>query len=266
MLLELARHWQTIIGILSRKEYGHLSNTDFMKSTPKDASLEPRVVKLETGLERLAEDMRDLVKVVRDQGSGVEQEIHKLSVLITQASGPRKTDWQMLISLAFLIIAILGAVIFPLNQTVQENKQDIHTMQSVFREHQLLPMHPVGDVRVSNIDKRYDEIASANRSNIQDLDKKLQRESELLMADIRSQIATVGTRYDKEIQNLGDRLVGRLNAYDQSVLDSNKRDLEELRQWRAKAMGLASPQSEVPLIPKIIQPIPSEKTLGIPVK
>jgi hypothetical protein len=84
--------------------------------------LEPRVTKLEVGLDRLTSDVKDLAGIVRSQGVAVEGEIQKLVVAVTEASAPRKTDWPTLISLAFLILALGGAVFYPLNATVSEIK------------------------------------------------------------------------------------------------------------------------------------------------
>lgn len=84
--------------------------------------LEPRVAKLETGLEILTRDVSSLAGIVREQGRNIEGEIQKLAVAVTQAAAPKKTDWATLISLAFLIIALGSAVFYPLNSQVQEMK------------------------------------------------------------------------------------------------------------------------------------------------
>ena len=98
-------------------------------------NLEPRVAQVEAGLGRLTEDMRELAGIVRTQGQQVESEIQKLVVAVTQASGPRKTDWSMLISLAFLIMALGSAVFWPLNQTAENNKNEIKDLQIKVEDH-----------------------------------------------------------------------------------------------------------------------------------
>jgi hypothetical protein len=92
--------------------------------------LEPRVAKLETGLEILTRDVSSLAGIVRDQGRNIEGEIQKLAVAVTQAGAPKKTDWATLISLAFLIIALGSAVFYPLNSQVQEIKEREAVFQS----------------------------------------------------------------------------------------------------------------------------------------
>lgn len=86
--------------------------------------LEPRVAKLETGLEILTKDVRDLVSVVREQSHNLDGELQKLAIAVTNAAAPRKTDWPMMISLAFLIIALGSAVFYPLNSQITEIKNN----------------------------------------------------------------------------------------------------------------------------------------------
>lgn len=216
----------------------HCMNTD-PKSTidNQNYKLEPRVAKLEVGLDRLTEDVRDLAGVVRTQGQVVEQEIQKLIVAVTQASGPRKTDWGTIISALFLIMAIGSAVFWPLNQTSQDNKDSLKALHAEFIEHKNLMMHPVGAARVVYMEQKFNELSSNNRDAIESLDKKLSRETELITSEIRNQINTISGKYDREISDLGDRLLSRLNGYDQSQMDLTRRDLEELRLWRMRAMN-----------------------------
>lgn len=63
-----------------------------------------------------------------------------------------------------------------------------------------------------------------------DMQAKLQRETELIT-----------TRTDRELQNLGDRLLMRLNTSDADHNAERQKDLDELRQWRLKAMTPAKP-------------------------
>src|SRR5512137_1127620 len=106
--------------------------------------LEPRVAKLELGMERLTDDVRDLAQVVRSQGTQMEQEIQKLVVAVTQASGPKKTDWSTIIAGLGLILAIGTAVFWPLNQQVQDLKTQQAANHESMVEHQKLDNHPVG--------------------------------------------------------------------------------------------------------------------------
>lgn len=63
-----------------------------------------------------------------------------------------------------------------------------------------------------------------------DMQTKLQRET-----------ALITERTDRELQNLGDRLILRLNAVDADRNLDRQKDLDELRQWRLKALNPAKP-------------------------
>lgn len=203
----------------------------------KDKSyLEPRVAKLEVGLDRLTSDVQNLASIVREQGSQMEGEIQKLVVAVTQAAGPRKTDWSTIIAALMLVMAIGSAVFWPLNQTSQNNKDDLLLLRQELSNHKALNLHPVGEVRVNNMEARFTDLSLDNAKNLEALDKKLQRETELITTEIRNQVSTISSKYDREISNLGDRLIGRLNQYDEDEHEKFMKDIEELRSWRLRAM------------------------------
>lgn len=95
------------------------------KHDTHSTQLEPRVAKLETGLELLTKDVASLAHIVREQGGNIENQIRELAVNITQAAAPRKTDWPTLIALIMLIMAIGSAVFWPLNQAVGNNREEL---------------------------------------------------------------------------------------------------------------------------------------------
>ncbi len=128
--------------------------TEDMESPTPSAHLEPRVAKLEVGLDRLTEDVRSLAGIVRDQGANVEKQLQSLTVAVTQAQAPRKTDWNIVISGGLLIMALGSAVFWPLNQTEQNNKDAIERLTVKFEQHEALPMHPVGQTLVQQLDRR----------------------------------------------------------------------------------------------------------------
>ena len=115
-----------------------------MNDEVKTVQLEPRVAKLEVGLDRLTEDVRSLASIVRDQGTNIEKQLNQLTISVTQAAGPRKTDWSTIIAGIALILAIGSAVFWPLNQTYQDNKQNLQTLEAKFDRHQELQIHSVG--------------------------------------------------------------------------------------------------------------------------
>ena len=125
-----------------------------MESQTTSAHLEPRVAKLEVGLDRLTEDVRSLAGIVRDQGSNVEKQLQSLTIAVTQAQAPRKTDWNIIISGGLLVMALGSAVFWPLNQTGQNNKDSIDRLTVKFEQHENLSEHPVGQVMIQQMDKR----------------------------------------------------------------------------------------------------------------
>jgi hypothetical protein len=123
-----------------------------------DINLEPRVAKLEVGLDRLTEDVRSLASIVRDQGATVEKQLSELTVAVTQAAGPRKTDWSTIISAILLIMTIGSAVFFPLNQLVQENKIAVENLSEFVHQHEKLDIHPVGNAILNRMERELENI------------------------------------------------------------------------------------------------------------
>lgn len=192
--------------------------TDTTDSTEKSPTLEPRVAKLEVGLDRLTEDVRDLAGVVRSQGSRMEGEIQKLVVAVTQASGPRKTDWPTIISAIMLMMAIGSAVFWPLNQTAQNNKTDLEHLTRDFERHQQLDNHPVGAAIVDRIEREAKTRSDSHAHEMELLDSRLQDEFKSADAEINRRLAIV----------------------EACRTDQTKAELEELRMWRLKAMGITN--------------------------
>lgn len=127
--------------------------------------LEPRVAKLEVGLDRLTEDVRSLAGIVRDQGANVEKQLQSLTIAVTEAQAPRKTDWSVIISAVLLMMAIGSAVFWPLNQTSQLNKESIDKLEVKFEQHEQLQGHPVGIALIQQLDTRVTNLELQNRSD-----------------------------------------------------------------------------------------------------
>jgi hypothetical protein len=152
-----------------------------MESNTPSTHLEPRVAKLEVGLDRLTEDVRNLAGIVRDQGANVEKQLQSLTVSVTQAQAPRKTDWSVIISGGLLIMALGSAVFWPLNQTEQNNKDAIDRLTVKFEHHEALPTHPVGEAltqrletRVNILEEQFRHDAERDKDELQALrDKSL---------------------------------------------------------------------------------------------
>ena len=202
----------------------------------RDSQLEPRVAKLETGLDILTQNVQNLTTAVRENSIAMEDKLERITIAVTQAQAPKKTDWSIIISGILLIMAIGSAVFWPLNQTSQNNKADIQSLTLKFEDHQKLNLHPVGAAIIDRIEKKLEDHITLNQRDMDMLDAKLQKEYLLVTADIKNKVDILDQKYDKEIQTLGDRVITRLNAQDQREFDKDRAELDELRQWRLKAM------------------------------
>lgn len=218
------------------------------------AALEPRVAKLETGLELLTNSVSSLAQIVRDQGTNIESQIKDLAVSVTRAAAPRKTDWQTMISLCLLILAIGSAVFWPLNQTAQNNKEDIKTLTTLIREHVALDNHPAGAALMGRLEGQLKSHIEDNNNQItihrlmdekefKSLDEKLQREFALADKTIDEKIKGM----ERVMELVDKQHILRIDKLEAKTDELNKADLDELRAWRNKASGLSSSDSVVPL-------------------
>lgn len=202
-------------------------------------NLEPRVAKLETGLEILTRDVTSLAQVVREQSTNLEHEVQKLAVAVTQASGPRKTDWQTILSAIMLIMAIGSAVFWPLNQTAQNNKTDLQALTLKFEDHQKLNLHPVGSALLGRLE---DQLKIHIANNVS--------ETENDRASIQKQFELLDEKLQREFSAADKALEHRVHRLESSMEQISEADIDELRAWRNKASGLSSPDSVTPLMPR----------------
>lgn len=137
--------------------------------------LEPRVAKLETGLEILTRDVTNLASIIREQSHSIEGEIQRLSVAVTQAGAPKKTEWPTLIAAGMLFIAVGSAVFAPLNQQANINKAEITTLRSALQEHTQAEGHLPVIRHVQQIDTRLNKV-EANDSERNNADSRELRE------------------------------------------------------------------------------------------
>lgn len=228
--------------------------------------LEPRVAKLETSMERLTDDVRDLANIVRTQGTTMEGEIQKLVVAVTQASGPRKTDWSVVISAVLLVMAIGSAVFWPLNQTTQDSKTRIEAYHQSMVEHQKMDMHPVGEAKIQVLVKDIDITKLELIKRDADLDIKIQKETQLMTDLLAARLTALDNRLQMEMNlknqiiqteltsfglkqdQFNDKIYGRVVSLEAERIKTADKEHDELMLWRQKAMGLSSTDSVVPLI------------------
>lgn len=142
------------------------TSTDAMNDDMQNGNigLETAVAKHESDIAALTRDVgslshavRDLSSVVRSQGERTESQIQQLMVAVTSASGPRKTDWHLVLGSVGLILAIGAAVFSPLQWQLSDNKARIETIDRTIREHQQLQLHPVGLQRIDSLEKAFSE-------------------------------------------------------------------------------------------------------------
>lgn len=237
---------------------------DLHKLARKDYTLEPRVAKLEVGLDRLTEDLKDLATVVRQQGKSVEAEIQKLVVAVTQAQGPRKTDWGVLIAAAGLFLAIGGAAFWPLNQQVQELKISQTANHQLIVEHQKMDNHPVGTALVQRLEEQLKLHIQQNVKDISDHIINEQKDFEFMRKCFQERLESERVYYEGKIRNIQaelegiqakndlyiDKLFGRIQVLEKEHIKQADTERAELMLWRQKAMGLTVPDSYVPLVPR----------------
>lgn len=198
------------------------------EETPRPNHLEPRVAKLEAGLEILTKDVATLASITREQGKNLEHEIQKLTVAVTQASGPRKTDWQTILSAIMLIMAIGSAIFWPLNQTAQNNKNENEALAVKFEEHQKLNLHPVGQALLQRVEEQLKTHVTDNARQMKDhIDENVKA------------FGALNDKFRRELSLSQDMTQHRLSVLENSVAARTAADERELQAWRFKALGLS---------------------------
>jgi len=240
---------------------------DEYMSDNTQAHLEPRVARLEVGLETLTKNVSDLTITIRDNNLEVSRQLASLQVSVTTAAGPKRTDWGVILTAIGLILAIGAAVFVPLNSATKDNKDAIMKVQDTMAEHIKLNLHPVGQALVQRLEEQIIAHALLNEKAMKEhverdtqefnaLDKKLQLEYSLVNAKLEAQTTALDVRLQKEFGLTQLRNDARLTKLE--TADNNQQDLDqqELRAWRSKANGLSNPASVVPLIPTQLPVVP----------
>lgn len=221
--------------------------SDLYDKTSTSTSLEPRVAKLEVSLDRLTEDVRSLALVVRDQGATVEKQLTELTVAVTQAAGPRKTDWSLIISAVLLVMAIGSAAFWPLNQTVQENKIALETLNTTFQDHTKLELHPVGKALLQRLEVQLKEHIDSNKRDMENRLVDIREMHNVMEQNTSTQIGHIQKIHDLELSALkekikfqDERLYGRVVKLEDKTSLEVEREKDELQMWRLKAMGVST--------------------------
>lgn len=227
--------------------------------------LEPRVARLETGLETLTKNVNDLTISIRENNNIVSGKLDALSVAVTTAQAPRRTDWGVIISAIGLIIALGAAVLIPLNQTAKDNKQVIEKSRDAMADHSKLLLHPVGEALVKRLEEQIVAHATANDRTMKehverdvqtfdDLNKKCHTELELITKNLELQLDAA----NKHLTFFNEKLLIRVEKLELRNLNYDDKNDNELRQWRSKAAGLCAPPVVTPHLPTQF-PVPTVK-------
>jgi len=198
--------------------------------------LEPRVAKLETGLETLTRNVSELAAVMRENAVATNTKIDNLIVSVTQAQAPKKTEWGVLISAFGLILALGAAVLVPLNNSTQENKNMIEACHQVLVKHMELDMHPVGCAKVQALEKAVSLHDSAIETKVGALDLKLQKETSLALEASDTKIADLDLRVQREFNLLNTAMDLRMSRVEKYVEHHDFADVDELRALKMQIM------------------------------
>jgi hypothetical protein len=163
----------------------------------------------------------------------MEQEIHKLVVAVTQASGPRKIDWSTIIAGVMLIMAIGSAVFWPLNQTSLDSKMAIQQLSQELNEHTNLQLHPVGNALVNRLEFQLQDHINNNTKMHQLLEESTKERIDLVIQTLKSDIRAAESKTDLHNERLYSRVVKLEEKNSQDV----ENELAELRVWRFRAMN-----------------------------
>ena len=209
----------------------------YNQNTPTELLLEPRVVKLEAGLDRLTDDLRSLAGIVREQGSNVEKQLQALTIAVTEAQAPKKTDWSVIISAGLLMLALGSAAYWPLSQTSQVNKQAVDNLQIKFEAHQQLETHPAAAAKMAAFEQ---DLLLANTQTdykLAALNTKFQRETALASEANHNIIAELDVRIHSELALRCERTDARLTKLEELNKFNYEQDEIELRASRARLYG-----------------------------
>lgn len=194
--------------------------------------LEPRVARLETGLESLTKAVNDIATTIRDNNNSTNIKIDALAVGLANAAAPKKTDWGLFIAGIGLILALGAAVLVPLNNSTQDNKQSIEKYHEAMVEHMKLPLHPVGQARIDGMEKAIDLTRGELIARDTALDTKIQRETQLMTDLISAKLIDLDSRIQKEFIGLNTALDLRVGKVEEFVKHESFADQDELRRWR----------------------------------
>ena len=189
-----------------------------------ESHLEPRVARLETGLETLTRNVSEMAISMREGSAATNQKIDNLVVAVTQANAPKKTDWSLFISIGFFILALGSAVFWPLNKQGQDNRDALQRHEQVMAEHMKLDMHPVGMAKVESLIKDVDINRAEMTKRDEALDNKIQRETQLMTDLITAKLVAMDQRLQVEMGLKNDLVVANQKSIENGMKAHERQD------------------------------------------
>lgn len=203
------------------------------RNSDSSSSMEPRVTRVEAQLESVVRDIgtltvnvHELAKAVQEQGENIDSQIKQLSVALVQASGPRKTDWSLVISALGLILTLGAATLSPLYLRLHDTSLSVEKLDDRFTTHERLKLHPVGEARIDMLEKFISNSITNNEKNIKELDDKLQKESTLLLSVIDQKIKDIDSNFS-EVKRDGSPITRERLAVIESQIKDIKGELKK---------------------------------------
>ncbi|MEK6884908.1 MAG: hypothetical protein AABY22_35080, partial [Nanoarchaeota archaeon] len=147
--------------------------------------VETRIVAIETNISNLASSLEKLSNVVSINASMTNQNIEKLTDLISKANSPKPISWALVISFCFFAMALGGAALSPLWMRIGDIQTNVAKQENKFSDHEKLKLHPVGEARIDAMEKSLTVLSSTNTKDINNIDIKINEDIQDVKYDIR---------------------------------------------------------------------------------
>lgn len=121
---------------------------------------------------------RDL-DVLSEEVRELREHCNRLAIQVSQAAGPRATDWKLALGALSLVMAIGAAAMSPLYFQINETKLNLGKIETQLAAHEKLPLHQGAVYRLDGIEKQFDVIVKdgspITRERLAVLEKDIKR-------------------------------------------------------------------------------------------
>lgn len=169
--------------------------------------LEPRVAKLEAGLDILTRNVTDLTVAVRDNSNSMENKLERLTIAVTEAQAPKKTDWSTIFAGAMFFLAIGSAVFWPLNQTSIDTKHELEQAMEILSDHQKQDQHPVGSAIVSRLETHFEKHEVESKKSLTEAIERQKLEFDFKIEELKKENRDQRERELAELQLWRKKLI-----------------------------------------------------------